>query len=238
MATKVWAHRGASAYAPENTIAAFKLALEMGADGIELDVHMTADARIVVIHDDTVDRTSNGTGRVADFTCQELKKLDFSAGMEQYRGARIPTLKEVYGLLKNTNTTVNVEIKSHDTAICEKLIALAREMGMEGRVSYTCFDHYMLLALRKIDPDCAIAPLYAAQIVDPWAYANYLQAEAVHPCKHMLQHPELITECLRNGIDVNLWTLDTPEEIMAAAQYGASAVITNRPDVAKQILGA
>ena len=81
MATKIWAHRGASGYAPENTIPAFKLAVEQGADGVELDVHMSSDGKLMVIHDETVDRTSNGTGRVVDMTCQELKRLDFSRHM-------------------------------------------------------------------------------------------------------------------------------------------------------------
>ena len=97
MATRVWAHRGASASAPENTLAAFEKAVEMGADGIELDVHRSRDGKLVVIHDETVDRTSDGRGRVMDLTCQELKKLDFSMGMDKYREARIPTLREVFG---------------------------------------------------------------------------------------------------------------------------------------------
>ena len=106
MPTKVWAHRGASAYAPENTIPAFRLAMEQGADGIELDVQLSKDGKLVVIHDEWVDRTSNGKGRVVDMTCQELKKLDFSCGMADYPFARIPTLREVYGLLRGSSMTV------------------------------------------------------------------------------------------------------------------------------------
>ena len=88
MSCKVWAHRGASAYAPENTIPAFRMAMEMGADGIELDVQLSSDGKLMVIHDATVNRTSNGSGRVVDMTCQELKKLDFSNGMAEYKDAR------------------------------------------------------------------------------------------------------------------------------------------------------
>ena len=116
MPTAIWAHRGASAYAPENTLEAIELALRMGADGIELDVHRTRDGKLVVIHDETVDRTSNGSGYVKDMTCAELKKLDFSNGFEKYRGARIPTLKEVYGMLRSTQALINVEIK------CDRVI--------------------------------------------------------------------------------------------------------------------
>ena len=106
--TKVWAHRGASAYAPENTIPAFQMAMEMGADGLELDVHESSDGKLMVIHDERIDRTSNGTGRVVDMTCQQLKKLDFSNGMPGYKDVRIPTLREVYGLIKDSRMTVNV----------------------------------------------------------------------------------------------------------------------------------
>ena len=155
MATKVWAHRGASGYAPENTIPAFKLAVEQKADGVELDVHLSSDGKLMVIHDETVDRTSNGTGRVVDMTCQELKKLDFSNGMPGYKDVRIPTLKEVYGLLKNTNLTINVEIKCDVViyyGIWDKVIELEREMGMQGRIIYSSFNHYVLMKLREVDP--------------------------------------------------------------------------------------
>jgi glycerophosphoryl diester phosphodiesterase len=86
MATLVWAHRGASAYAPENTLSAFEKAIQMGSDGIELDVHMCLDGELVVIHDETVDRTSNGTGAIADMTLEQLKKLDFSNGFTNMGG--------------------------------------------------------------------------------------------------------------------------------------------------------
>ena len=97
METKVWAHRGASGYAPENTLEAFELAMRMGAYGIELDVHRTKDGKLVVIHDETVNRTSNATGYIKDYTCQELKKLDFSNSMSEFKNTRIPTLREVFG---------------------------------------------------------------------------------------------------------------------------------------------
>ena len=95
----VLAHRGASGYAPENTLEAFKLAMEMGADGFELDVHLSADGELIVIHDETVDRTTNGKGYVKDMTLAQLKQLDACKGMEAYRGARIPTLGQVYDLI-------------------------------------------------------------------------------------------------------------------------------------------
>ena len=110
--TKVWAHRGASGYAPENTLDAFRKAVEMGADGIELDVQMTKDGELVVIHDETIDRVSNGKGWVKDYTYEELKKFNFNKTHLEYTKEEIPTLEQVYLLIKPTNLTINVEIKT------------------------------------------------------------------------------------------------------------------------------
>ena len=111
MNTKIWAHRGASGYAPENTLESFELAIEQKADGIELDVQMTKDGELVVIHDETIDRTGNGTGRVQDHTLKELKALNFNKTHPEYASAKIPTLREVYELVKPSGITVNVEMK-------------------------------------------------------------------------------------------------------------------------------
>ena len=112
MKTKVWAHRGASAYAPENTLEAFQLAVDQKADGVELDVQMTKDGKLVVIHDGTIDRTSDGHGRVMDHTLSELKKMKFNRTHPEYADATIPTLAEVYELLKPAGLEINVEIKT------------------------------------------------------------------------------------------------------------------------------
>ncbi len=240
MKTKVWAHRGASAYAPENTIPAFKMAVEMGADGVELDVHMSSDGKLVVIHDETVDRTSNGSGRVVDMTCQELKALDFSCGMEGYANARIPTLKEVYGLLKPTGLQINVEIKADVVVyygIWDELIKLEREMGMQGRILYSSFNHFVLMKLRELDPTAKIGLLYSHGMVDPWVYANYLHADAVHPHYLAAQAPGVIEGCKKNGVAIHAWTCNDEKVIRELAQAGVEAVITNFSDRAREIIG-
>lgn len=112
MASVIYAHRGASGYAPENTLESFKLAMEMGADGFELDVHVSRDGELIVIHDETVDRTTNGIGRIMDMTLQQIKALDASNHMEKYTGARIPTLEEVYSLIQGTDLLINCELKT------------------------------------------------------------------------------------------------------------------------------
>ncbi len=109
--TKIFAHRGASGYAPENTLDAFALAMDMGADGIELDVQMTKDDEVVVIHDETIDRVSDGKGMVKDYTLEQLREFSFDNHMEGYEHVSIPTLNEVLELVKPSKMEVNVELK-------------------------------------------------------------------------------------------------------------------------------
>ena len=153
MKTQVWAHRGASAYAPENTLEAFRLAAEMGADGVELDVQLSRDGELVVAHDETIDRVSSGTGYIKDYTLAQLKKLSFNRLFPKFKDARIPTLKEVYELLKPAGLTVNVELKTGIILypeIEEKILALTASMGMEDRVIYSSFCHPSLVRLKAV----------------------------------------------------------------------------------------
>ena len=144
MKTKVWAHRGASAYAPENTLEAFRLGAEQGADGVELDVQLSKDGELVVIHDETIDRVSGGHGYVRDYTLEELRKLQFNKTHPEYQDVRIPTLGEVYDLLKPLGLEINVEIKTgiyFYPGIEEKLYLLEKEKGMQGKIIYSSFNH-------------------------------------------------------------------------------------------------
>jgi len=131
--TLVWAHRGASGYAPENTLEAFRKAIEMGADGVELDVQLTKDGELVVIHDETVDRTSDGSGWVKDFTYARISRFNYNrTHKEGYERAMIPTLEEVYELLKPTGLTINVELKTGVVfypEIEERVLDLTARMG-------------------------------------------------------------------------------------------------------------
>lgn len=230
----IYAHRGASAYAPENTLEAFALAIEMGADGIELDVHLSKDGELMVIHDETVDRTTNGHGQVKDFTCGQLQKLDASNGMEGFPHARIPTLAEVYDLLKGTRLWVNVELKTDANfypGIEEKCIALAKEKGMEERIVYSSFNHYSIANVLKLAPSAKTGLLYMSGLYEPWHYAKQVGAKYIHPFFANLRLPELVQGCKENGIGINPWTIDDPNvmQMCLAADIG---IITNKPDVA------
>jgi len=234
--TKILAHRGASAYRPENTLEAFSLAVEQKADGIELDVHLTKDGHVVVAHDARLERVSDGAGRIRDHTLSELKALRFHKLFPDQPPCRVPTIEEVYSLLKDHPLTVNVELKTTELLypeLPEKLIRIEREYAMEERVIYSSFNHYSLLEIKKIRPQAKIGLLYELGMVDPWVYANYVSASAIHPHYLVIAAlPETVARCHENGVMVNVWTVDAPEAIRLMVQCGVDAVITNRPDVA------
>lgn len=236
---KIWAHRGASAAAPENTMEAFLLAERMGADGIELDIQLSADGEVIVLHDETVDRTASGSGRVCDLTLAQLKALDFSCGMAAYAGARIPALREVYAAFKNSRMFLNVEIKCEQgdyRTLCKKALEIEREMGMGGRILYSSFNWDALREVRRLCPQAEIALLYERALWSPQKYALEMGAGAVHPSKYALLIPGVVRRCHRKGVRVHPWTIDSPFALRLLTWLGTDAIITNRPDVAREIL--
>jgi glycerophosphoryl diester phosphodiesterase len=240
MKTLIWAHRGASGYAPENTMEAFKLANKQCADGIELDIHLTKDGHIVVAHDETIDRCSNGSGRIIDKTLAELLPYDFSNHLPNYKNVKIPTLEEVLCFVKETKMTVNIEIKSGEVmyeGIEEKAVELISNIGMKNRVIFSSFNHYSLMLVKKIDASIPIGLLYGEAMVDPHVYAAHLKAEAIHPHYMTLVVPGTISGCKTNGIKINPWTVNDPEHIEWMFKEGINAVITNYPDVAYKLRG-
>lgn len=239
MPTQIWAHRGASAYAPENTMPAFEEAVRMGAHGLELDVHLSRDGELVVIHDETVDRTSNGTGKIAELSLTELKNLDFSNGFTSYTQTRIPTLSDVYEFIRPTGLMLNVEIKCDVVmywGIWDKLISLEHEMRMQGHILYSSFNYTVLPYMRALDPKAKIGLLYSGTPKEPIQDAKNMAANAIHPhYLAVLLQPELINVCKEEGIAIHTWTVDDPAAISALIRADVEAVITNRPDIAISI---
>lgn len=238
--TQVLAHRGASCCAPENTLEAFSQAASEGADGIELDVHLSADGHLVVIHDDTLERTTNGIGAVNSRSLSELRSLDASAGMAAFSGAKIPTLDEVYTLLKPTGLFINVEIKEDTVVngmfpvIC-KVLALTEQFDMEDRVFYSSFNHYILHEIKRCNSRIQTGILYAAALVNVWDYACAVPSDAIHPNFEVLRDKNVIEQCHKSGIKVRPWTVNCEENLQNLFQQGADAVITNDPHKALQI---
>ena len=251
MKTLIQAHRGASAYCPENTLEAFSLAIEMKADGIELDVHLSKDGQIVVAHDERLERVSDGSGYINEHTLAELKSLDFGKPAKEKKLLpsplaspprpenavfRMPTMAEVFALIKPSALTINIELKTTEILypeLPEKLMAMVRDFGMEDRVIYSSFNHYSLQQLLQIDPKAKTGLLYNIGIVDPWVYANYTHAYAIHPHFFIIASlPEAVARCHENGVKVNVWTVDDSKAIKLMLECGVDGIISNRPDVA------
>lgn len=238
--TQIWAHRGASAYAPENTIPAFKLALEQGADGIELDLQRTADGELVVIHDETINRTSNGFGKVVDLTLEELRRCDFSNGFIGHHNTRIPTLAETLDLLGPAGVVINIELKNTIQlypGMEDEALEMVKAAGLLDRVVFSSFNHFSLANLRDRVQPGNIGLLYADGLYDPWIYAGWFGAGALHPHVRVLQQPHYLWLCHEAGIKVHTWTVDEPEDIEHLVSQGVDAIVTNFPDVARRAMG-
>ena len=238
--TRVWAHRGASARAPENTLAAFRLAHEMGADGVELDVQLTADGHVVVIHDETLDRTTTGRGPVGTRSLRELKALDASNGREGYEGESIPTLDEVLVLVGPTGMTVNIELKNSVEpypGLEAAVLRIVEAAGMAERVIYSSFNHISATQLARSSQPSPVGLLFSDVLAEPWDYAQRLDMAALHPhWKYVQFVPETVERCHALGMGINVWTVDSPDMVRRLADLGADAVITNRPDEARTVL--
>ena len=231
---QIIAHRGASAAAPENTLAAFNLAIEFGADAVELDVDMTRDGVPIVIHDDTVDRTTNGHGAAANLTLSEIKQLDAGSWKDsKYADERIPTLEEVFEAIAK-KIWINVELKKmslKDNGLEEAVVRLIQKMNLRDRVILSSFNPFAIRKVKQIDPSIPIAllttgktPLY---LREAWL-EPLLSLEARHPQQAQLKAKGM-AHYKRGGKRVNVWTVDDPNDMKLFASWGVDGIITNVP---------
>lgn len=237
----VIAHRGASAYAPENTLAAFNLAFEMGADGIELDVTLTQDSVPVVIHDDTVDRTTNGKGAVKKLTLEQIKQLDASYTFEKYRGEKIPTLHDVLQAIGKRGI-VNIELKSttfKTDGIEAATLAVIQKIGNFDNIIISSFNPFALQRMHHLEPRLPRGLLYAPNlpIYLRRAWLRPLaRATAMHPHFTMIDE-KFVAWAKSKRFKINTWTVDDPVEMKRLRDLGVDAIITNTPDVLRQAVG-
>ena len=237
---RIFAHRGASAYAPENTLEAFELAVKMGADGVELDVHMTKDGELVVAHDEEISRVADGLGLIHNMTTSELKKHRFNRTHPEFRDATIPTLREVYELLKPTGLHINTELKTSRIRyehMEEKCVKLADELGMSGRVLYSSFNLASLKLLKHIDPNVKvgllrtpIGKLNDRKLIDPWDLAHLLGIDAIHPHFSELLLYNEAGKAHDIGMQVNVWTVNDEADMRKCLDAGADMLIGDYPD--------
>lgn len=237
--TRVCAHRGASGYAPENTLVAFQKAIDIGADEIELDVQMTKDGELVITHDESIDRVSDGCGWVKDHSYEELLQFNFAKNAPEYGFVKIPTLKEVYLLVKGTGVTVNVELKNgyffYDQ-LEEKVLSLAKELNMENQVYYSSFNHYSIMKLKQLNPKVSTGFLYMDGYMDMPDYAFQHQVEALHPPIYNLKYPNFLEDCKNKNIILRPWTVNEPEDMLMLCKNNVHTMITNYPDLARKMV--
>ena len=226
-----YAHRGARARAPENTLRAFRLAFELGADAIECDAQQSRDGRLVVIHDGTVDRTTDGSGWVAEMSFAELRLLN--AG----RGERIPTLEETLALVRERGGGINLEVKGESVAetlgTAEAVTAALRglEEGMRGRVLVSSFAHPAIALLKARLPWLRTGALFG----DEWrgrdmvASALAVGAEAMHPGLRLVT-PELVLRAHDAGLAVNVWTVNRPADIRRLIAWDVDGIFSDYPE--------
>jgi len=230
---KIFAHRGAAGTYPENTMVSFYEANRSGADGIELDVQLSKDGIPVVIHDETLNRTTNGSGFVKDQTMVEMKKLNAGYKFGNHgKVTPIPTLQEVLEWVQHTDLYCNIELKNGVflyPGLEEKVIQLVRGYGLEERVILSSFNHYSLVYAWRLAPEIETAPLYRDGLYMPWVYASSIGSRGIHPSIHSVPDV-LIIEAMTYGIQVRPYTVNGEEDIKRLLSINCSAIITDFPE--------
>ena len=235
---KIYGHRGCKGTFPENTLLGFRKAIQAGVDGIELDVHLTEDGEIVVIHDETLDRTTTGQGAVKELTLSQIQTFSAGAPFREFTGyepswddEKVPTLRQVLELIADTKIELNIELKGKlfpYPHLEEKLLKLVGEFGMNDRVIYSSFHYPYLKRLKKQDPAAKIAALFETKIPMPAFLFKHFHLEGLHlSWKSVLEHPQHWSGLYGK---IRVWTVNE-EKVAAQLQgLGVAAIITDFPD--------
>jgi glycerophosphoryl diester phosphodiesterase len=232
---RVWVvgHRGAMGYCPENTLVSFERGLELGADWIELDVHLSRDGALIVIHDETLDRTTNGHGLVRDHTLAELRALDAGDGQ------RLQTLDQVLHWAHQKDTILDIEIKNAPIfydGISEAVVGAVKKARMVERVIVISFDHASVKRVKEIAPEIATGVLYACRPIDGGvSLASATGADAVLPHWAYVTADD-VARAHAAGLSVAPWATSDPRALKHLVQCGVDAIGTNHPDVLRQVL--
>jgi glycerophosphoryl diester phosphodiesterase len=236
----IFAHRGASAHAPENTLAAFDLALEQKADAIELDVKLSADGRAVVIHDSTLDRTTGTHGRVKDLSLAELQSLDAGSFFsERYGGEKIPTLEDVFEAV-GKRTVINVELTNYTTPrdqLVETVCMLVKKFGLQKHVLFSSFFASNLSKARAYLPEVPRGLLAFDGWLGAWARSfgfNFGRYQALHPYLKDVT-PQQVQRVHRLNRRIHVWTVNAAEDMRRLFHWGVDAIFTDDPQLAVQV---
>ena len=236
----IFAHRGASVHAPENTLAAFELALEHGADAIELDVKLSADGHAVVIHDTTVDRTTGAHGRVKDLSLAQLRALDAGSFISaQFHGEKIPMLEEVFEAV-GRRTFINVELTNYNSSgdhLVETVCMLVKKFNLQNRILFSSFFASNLAKARGFLPEVPRGLLAKPSVLGLWARSfgfTFGSYQALHPNAADVT-PQQVQRAHRLHRRVNVYTVNRPELMRRFMAWDVDGIITDDPRLAVQI---
>lgn len=227
---KILAHRGYSANYPENTLIAFQEAAKMDIWGVEFDVHLTKDNQLVVIHDESIDRTSTGKGYVKDMTLEELRAFDYGSWFApEFAGQKIPTLAETLAIFISTPFQINIEIKSDifEYPGIEALIANEiHAFNLENRVIISSFNHESIARFQQIMPNVKTALLFASLIVNLEEYVKKLGADAIHiPYYYGMR--SVVQQAIKNGMIVRTYTVNESAIARQMESLGIDAMFSD-----------
>jgi glycerophosphoryl diester phosphodiesterase len=238
----IFAHRGASIHAPENTLAAFELAVNLGADGVELDAKLTADNHVIVFHDHVVDRTTDGSGDVSKLPLAALRELDAGVRFsEKFRGEKIPTLDEVFETV-GKKTFINVELKNYATpldALVPKVVEVVKRHGLEERILFSSFFPHNLARSARLLPKTPRGLLTMRGWMG-WAGRTLGFRNKVYQALHPLRldtSDDLVKRVHASGKLVNVWTVNSETDLQRMISYKVDGIITDDPVLALRLLG-
>ncbi|RAK09748.1 glycerophosphoryl diester phosphodiesterase [Halanaerobium saccharolyticum] len=236
METKIIGHRGGVKGYPENTLVAFKKAVELGADGVEFDVQLTKDGEVVVIHDELIDRTMTGSGLLKDYTLSELRKM--SAGeffSPEFKAEKIPTLAEVLEIVKNLEV-INIELKNFllYPGLEAKVLKLVDQFKIRDQVIISSFNHYSLQTVKKLQPEIRTGALLMSKMINPADYSFKRGFDALH-LHFLTADQEVIDKSHFMGMQLNVYTVNYPEAVIDLMKKGVDMIITDDLEMALEI---
>jgi len=230
---KILAHRGVSRRAPENTLAAFKKALDLGLGGIELDIQMSKDGHVIVLHDEKVDRTTDGKGFIKDMTLEDIKKLDAGSWFgDEFIGEKVLLLEEVLEFIGDRGFIINIELKSgiiQYAGLEDRVLDIVKHYNFLDRTIFSSFNHYSLVNIKEKCSNAKIGLLYYAGLVDPWEFGMKLDAYSLNPFFTSVTE-QMVKRCLEVGLQVIPFTVNDNIFAKRLVEWGVEYIITDIPD--------
>lgn len=235
-----FAHRGFSGEYPENTMIAFLKACDNGCDGIETDVQFTKDHVAVLCHDETLNRTTTGTGYIKDYTFKELYNLD--AGIKfnnKFKNEKIPTLEQLLQFSKDKGIMLNLELKNTEIpydGLEEHVINLVYKYNMQNKVILSSFNHYSMIKVKNIDSSIKTGLLYEADLYEPQEYCLKVGADCVHPQYFSVLKEDIVKKLKKNNLSINTYTVNNEDHMKRLISLNIDIIITNYPNILNKLL--